>query len=39
MPIAGERAAQLTFVETGPDHIIIDYSLVPPALSRATAWR
>ena len=30
LPLAGSQPAQLTFVETRPDHIAIDYSFVPP---------
>ena len=31
LPLPGGEPARLTFVETGPDHIAIDYSFVPPA--------
>ena len=31
LPLPEGRPAQLTFVETGPDRIAIDYSFVPPA--------
>ena len=30
MPLPDSDPARLTFVETGPDHIAIDYSFVPP---------
>ncbi|MEP9387630.1 GNAT family N-acetyltransferase [Mesorhizobium sp. KR9-304] len=30
LPLPDGGAARLTFVETGPDHIAIDYSFVPP---------
>ncbi len=31
LPLPDSQPAQLTFVETGPDRITIDYSFVPPA--------
>jgi predicted GNAT family acetyltransferase len=30
LPLPGGQSARLTFVETGPDRIAIDYSFVPP---------
>jgi predicted GNAT family acetyltransferase len=30
LPLSDSQPAQLTFLETGPDHITIDYSFVPP---------
>jgi predicted GNAT family acetyltransferase len=30
LPLPDSQPAQLTFIETGPDHIAIDYSWVPP---------
>jgi predicted GNAT family acetyltransferase len=30
LPLPDSDPARLTFVETGPDHIAIDYSFVPP---------
>ena len=30
LPLPDSQPAELTFVETGPDHIAIDYSWVPP---------
>ena len=30
LPLPDSQPAQLTFVETGPDRIAIDYSFVPP---------
>jgi len=31
LPLPDSEPARLTFVETGPGHIAIDYSFVPPA--------
>jgi predicted GNAT family acetyltransferase len=31
LPLPGGQPAHLTFVETRPDHIAIDYSFVPPS--------
>ncbi|HEY6632537.1 MAG TPA: GNAT family N-acetyltransferase [Rhizobiaceae bacterium] len=31
LALPGSEPARLTFIETGPDHIAIDYSFVPPA--------
>jgi predicted GNAT family acetyltransferase len=31
LPLPGSDPARLTFVETGPNHIAIDYSWVPPS--------
>lgn len=31
LPLPGGAPARLTFVETGPDNIVIDYTFVPPA--------
>lgn len=31
LPLPDSEPARLTFVETRPDHIAIDYSFVPPA--------
>ncbi len=30
LPLPDSEPARVTFVETGPDHIVIDYSFVPP---------
>jgi len=31
LPLPGSEPARVTFVETGPNHIAIDYSFVPPS--------
>lgn len=31
LPLPGSEPARVTFVETGPAHIAIDYSFVPPS--------